>query len=161
MASSRKVSETPSDRVRSHAALGERISDEAHSEIPMVAQPETIDPPAAARSHLLRLRWRPRGCNCRCPGRNTKRNATVVVELADIIPWLEQIPLDDALWQQLTDWSEAAQTTDTQELLNTLLIELYPESVDMLEDASQASLHHITSHPWSTSNADGCGHEQQ
>ncbi|MDG1771117.1 MAG: hypothetical protein P8H30_04040, partial [Luminiphilus sp.] len=64
-----------------------------------------------------------------------QRNATVVVELADIIPWLEQIPLDDALWQQLTDWSEAAQTTDTQELLNTLLIELYPESVDMLEDA--------------------------
>ena len=64
-----------------------------------------------------------------------ERNATVVEELTDIIPWLEQIALHETLWQQLTDWSEAAQTTDTQELLNTLLIELYPESVDMLEDA--------------------------
>ena len=55
-------------------------------------------------------------------------------ELDDNLPWLEQVALTDNLWQQLTDWSEAAQSVATQELLNTLLIELYPEVVDPLED---------------------------
>jgi len=61
-------------------------------------------------------------------------NKVVVDELDDNLPWLEQVALTDNLWQQLTDWSEAAQSVATQELLNTLLIELYPEVVDPLED---------------------------
>jgi hypothetical protein len=61
-------------------------------------------------------------------------NKVVVDELDDNLPWLEQVALSDDLWQQLTDWSEAAQSVATQELLNTLLIELYPEIVDPLED---------------------------
>lgn len=63
------------------------------------------------------------------------RNAIAVTELGDILPWIEQVTLEEGLWQQLADWSEAALSVDTQELLNTLLIELYPESVDMLEGA--------------------------
>ena len=64
----------------------------------------------------------------------TVRNTRTINELDDILPWLEQVELEDNLWQQLTDWSEAAQSVDTQEMINTLLIELYPEPVDLLED---------------------------
>jgi len=63
------------------------------------------------------------------------RNQMVVAELAGIIDWLEQIPLDLDLWQQLTDWAEAALSLESQELINGLLIELYPQYVDFLEDA--------------------------
>ena len=62
------------------------------------------------------------------------RNQIVVEELTGIIDWLEQIPLDLDLWQQLTDWAEAALSLESQELINGLLIELYPQQVDFLED---------------------------
>ena len=52
--------------------------------------------------------------------------------------WLEQVPLDDTLWQQLLDWAQTQLSLETQELLNTLLIELYPQQVDALNDAMGA-----------------------
>ncbi len=63
------------------------------------------------------------------------RNRVVIDELGGIIDWLEQIPLEVDLWQQITDWAEAALSLESQELINGLLIELYPRHVDFLEDA--------------------------
>ncbi len=65
----------------------------------------------------------------------TSRNAAVIEELSGVIAWLEQIAIEPDLWQQLTDWGEAALSLESQELLNALLIELYPAQVDVLEDA--------------------------
>lgn len=61
-------------------------------------------------------------------------NAEVVNELSMAAVWLDQVPADTDLWLQLTDWAEAAFTVETQELINTLLIELYPDHTDGLED---------------------------
>ena len=52
--------------------------------------------------------------------------------------WLEQVPLDDTLWQQLLDWAQTQLSLETQELLTTLLIELYPQQVDSLNDVMGA-----------------------
>jgi hypothetical protein len=51
-----------------------------------------------------------------------------------VVSWLQQVPCEDTLWYQLTDWAEAALSLETQELLNSLLIELCPEAVEQLED---------------------------
>lgn len=63
------------------------------------------------------------------------RNDCVTEELERVTVWLEQIPLEQDLWQQLADWGEAALSLESQELINGLLIELYPAQVDSLEDA--------------------------
>lgn len=51
-----------------------------------------------------------------------------------VINWLEEVPLDHDLWRQLMSWAQSALSLEAQELLVTLLIELYPEFVDELED---------------------------
>lgn len=61
-------------------------------------------------------------------------NKQVVSELSMAAAWLEQVSADADLWLQLADWAEAAFTLETQELINTLLIELYPDHTDSLED---------------------------
>jgi hypothetical protein len=45
-----------------------------------------------------------------------------------------KVPLDEVLWQQLLNWAQTHLSLETQELINTLLIELYPELVDALND---------------------------
>ena len=95
-------------------------------------------PDEAARERLLTLCARARQYLAETvveDADQAERNRQVVEELDATQPWLEQVSLVEDLWQQLTDWSEAAQSVDTQELLNTLLIELYPDLVDPLEDA--------------------------
>ncbi len=62
-------------------------------------------------------------------------NDVVVTELDSVLPWLEQVELTDTLWQELCDWAEAALSVESQELLHSLLLELYPTLVDSLEDA--------------------------
>jgi len=114
------------------------ISQWIHAREQALATAKAQIPSEAGRARLLALCVRARRYleeTCIEDSDQTTRNALVVSELADIVPWLEQVAIEEGLWQQLTDWSEAAQSVDTQELLNTLLIELYPESVDMLEDA--------------------------
>lgn len=64
----------------------------------------------------------------------TQRNAETVASLPDVLVWLEHAPLVDDLWAQLTAWSERTLSLEAQELINTLLIELYPELVDPLEE---------------------------
>jgi len=66
------------------------------------------------------------------------RNNKAHAELMQVMAWLEQVPLDDALWQQLLDWAQTQLSLETQELLNTLLIELYPQQVDALNDSMGA-----------------------
>ncbi|WP_458526085.1 hypothetical protein [Onishia taeanensis] len=63
-----------------------------------------------------------------------ERNAAVVAALPEVIAWLEEVPLEETLWPQLVAWSARTLPLEAQELVNTLLIELYPEQVDPLED---------------------------
>ncbi|SHE79474.1 hypothetical protein SAMN02745148_01176 [Modicisalibacter ilicicola DSM 19980] len=62
------------------------------------------------------------------------RNAATVAALPGVVAWLRQVPLAPDLWQQLVAWGEHTLPLETQELINTLLIELYPRQVDALED---------------------------
>ena len=70
------------------------------------------------------------------------KNGDVVSELSMAAVWLDQVSAEPDLWLQLTDWAEAAFTVETQELINTLLIEIYPDHADGLEDhmAAEESL---------------------
>ena len=70
------------------------------------------------------------------------KNEDVVSELSMAAVWLDQVSAEADLWLQLTDWAEAAFTLETQELINTLLIEIYPDHTDGLEDymAAEESL---------------------
>ena len=70
------------------------------------------------------------------------KNEEVVSELSMAAVWLDQVSAETDLWLQLTDWAEAAFTVETQELINTLLIEIYPDHADGLEDhmAAEESL---------------------
>lgn len=70
------------------------------------------------------------------------KNEDVVSELSMAAVWLDQVSAEPDLWLQLTDWAEAAFTVETQELINTLLIEIYPDHADGLEDymAAEESL---------------------
>lgn len=71
-----------------------------------------------------------------------EKNAEVVNELSMAAAWLDQVSAEADLWLQLTDWADAAFTVETQELINTLLIELYPDHADGLEEfmAAEESL---------------------
>jgi hypothetical protein len=77
------------------------------------------------------------------------KNVDVVNELSMATAWLDQVSPEGDLWLQLTDWAEAAFTVETQELINTLLIELYPDHADALEDymAAEESLDLIPDMP--------------
>ena len=66
------------------------------------------------------------------------RDLVVRDELAQVIAWLEQVALEPDLWRRLVEWSETSQSLETQELINTVLIELYPQQVDALNDAMSA-----------------------
>jgi hypothetical protein len=66
------------------------------------------------------------------------RNSEAHQELTQVLAWLELVPLNEALWQQLLDWAQTQLSLETQELLNTLLIELYPQQVDALNDTMGA-----------------------
>jgi len=63
------------------------------------------------------------------------RNQVAHEELLQIVAWLEQLPLEDNSWAQLSEWALTHLSLETQELVNTLLIELYPAQVDALDDA--------------------------
>ena len=70
------------------------------------------------------------------------KNEDVVSELSMAAAWLDQVSAEADLWLQLSDWAEAAFTVEAQELINTLLIEIYPDHADGLEDhmAAEESL---------------------
>ena len=63
-----------------------------------------------------------------------ERNAETVAMLPEVRIWLEQVPLTYDLWQELTEWSYRALSLEAQELINTLLLELYPAIVEPFEN---------------------------
>jgi hypothetical protein len=67
-----------------------------------------------------------------------ERNRNTVASLPEVLTWLETVPLDTDLWKQLTAWAERTLQLETQELVNTLLLELYPEVVEPFEDQMSA-----------------------
>lgn len=77
------------------------------------------------------------------------KNEDVVSELSMAAAWLDQVSAEADLWLQLSDWAEAAFTVETQELINTLLIEIYPDHADGLEDymAAEESLELVPDMP--------------
>jgi len=64
----------------------------------------------------------------------TLRNRNIVQSVQEVIDWLERTPAHPALYRELTDWADEHSSIEAQELINTLLIEMYPELVDSLDD---------------------------
>jgi hypothetical protein len=64
----------------------------------------------------------------------TQRNRNIVQSVQKVIDWLERTPAHPALYRELTDWADEHSSVEAQELINTLLIEMYPELVDSLDD---------------------------
>ena len=64
----------------------------------------------------------------------TQRNRNIVQSVQEVIDWLERTPAHPALYRELTDWADNHSSVEAQELINTLLIEMYPELVDSLDD---------------------------
>ena len=66
--------------------------------------------------------------------RQTEDNGTLVQELCSAYGWLrQQVPEQRRLWRELSDHARAHWSLETQELLHSLIIELYPARVDELE----------------------------
>ncbi|MCL7945500.1 hypothetical protein [Marinobacter sp. ATCH36] len=64
----------------------------------------------------------------------TRRNAATVTSIAAVIVWLDQMQASPALWDELLNWADDNCSLEAQELINTLLIELYPDVIDAAED---------------------------
>ncbi|AKV96663.1 hypothetical protein ACP86_11075 [Marinobacter sp. CP1] len=64
----------------------------------------------------------------------TRRNEATVVSIDSVIEWLERTPATPTLWSDLLAWADKQCSLEAQELINTLLIELYPDLIDAVED---------------------------
>ncbi len=64
----------------------------------------------------------------------TQRNASTVASIAAVILWLDQMQATANLWDELLEWADENCSLEGQELINTLLIELYPDVIDAAED---------------------------
>lgn len=67
-------------------------------------------------------------------GEQNLRNRETVESLAVVLDWLQGNPARSDLWPSLIDWASRQCSLEAQELINTLLIELYPDAIDPLED---------------------------
>jgi hypothetical protein len=61
------------------------------------------------------------------------RNQTLITQLNELQCWLENHPKFDS-WSTVTSYAQQHWHLETQELIHSLLMELYPELVDELED---------------------------
>ncbi|MBQ0831826.1 hypothetical protein [Marinobacter sp.] len=64
----------------------------------------------------------------------TLRNQKTVCSVAEVIDWLDRTPAHHTLYEELISWARGHCSLEAQELINTMLIELYPELVDGLDD---------------------------
>ena len=64
----------------------------------------------------------------------TKRNTDLYNELTQVQEWLYEHGLTCADWQVLVRYVDTNCSMETQEMINSLLMELYPELVDELEE---------------------------
>ena len=75
--------------------------------------------------------------------RQARLNAAMIEELGLAHAWLQPAASDDpALWQKLSDHARANWSLETQEMLHSLIIELFPEQVDELELHTGAAEYH-------------------
>lgn len=72
--------------------------------------------------------------------RQSMANQRLRKELANARDWLASTDTSEVmLWQALLNWSREHASLETNELLNSLLMELYPERVDELEQTMGAA----------------------
>lgn len=64
----------------------------------------------------------------------THRNESTVVSIESVIEWLQRTPATPGLWNDLLAWADEQCSLEAQELINTLLIELYPDLIDTVEN---------------------------
>ncbi|WP_100638123.1 hypothetical protein [Marinobacter salexigens] len=64
----------------------------------------------------------------------TLRNRETASSIEKVITWLDRTPVHIALYEELIDWAKEHCSLEAQELINTLLIELYPERVEAIDD---------------------------
>jgi hypothetical protein len=64
----------------------------------------------------------------------TRRNEATVLSIEAVIEWLERTPASPGLWDDMLAWADEQCSLEAQELINTLLIELYPELIDAVEN---------------------------
>lgn len=64
----------------------------------------------------------------------TLRNRETSKSITAIIDWLKRTPAHPGLYEDLISWARTQCSLEAQELINTMLIELYPELVDKLDD---------------------------
>lgn len=81
---------------------------------------------ARALKHLQQTRTEDR--------EQTLRNQETIGSVAEVIDWLDRTPAHQTLHEELISWAQENCSLEAQELINTMLIELYPELVDGLED---------------------------
>lgn len=64
-----------------------------------------------------------------------KINETTMQEAVRLHRWLEEMRASLKSWRQFVDYFSCSTSIETQELMNTLLIEIHPEHLDDLEDS--------------------------
>jgi len=64
----------------------------------------------------------------------TLRNQSTAKSIAETVDWLDRTLTHPGLYEELISWAEEQCSLEAQELINTLLIELYPDLVDKLDD---------------------------
>src|SRR5699024_11213790 len=67
-------------------------------------------------------------------GEQSLRNQETARSVAESIDWLDRTPAHPELYEELIQWARSHCSLEAQELVNTLLIELYPDLVDSLDD---------------------------
>jgi hypothetical protein len=63
-----------------------------------------------------------------------QNNATLLADLAALQAWITDNKMQIKSWQKLHDWAEQHYSLQGQELLASLLLELYPQCIDGKED---------------------------
>ncbi|KKN52971.1 hypothetical protein LCGC14_0606930, partial [marine sediment metagenome] len=64
----------------------------------------------------------------------TLRNQETIGSVAEVVNWLDRTAAHPTLYEELISWAREHCSLEAQELINTMLIELYPELLDGLED---------------------------
>ena len=64
----------------------------------------------------------------------TLRNQSTAKSIAETVNWLDRTLAHPGLYEELIAWAQNQCSLEAQELINTLLIELYPDLVDKLDD---------------------------
>ena len=68
----------------------------------------------------------------------TENNRVLLADLKALNDWFNDESCQVNSWQQINTWAEQHYSLETQELLVSLFLELYPELVDELEDGMSA-----------------------